>query len=76
MDSNVVFYERHEGAGIIKPAKSMSIIIGPEGGFTDEEFQTLVSKGFAASKPVSQILKAETAAVVFAGYVRILQETL
>lgn len=76
MDSNIIFYERYEGGGAVTPSKSMSIIIGPEGGFTDEEVSMLTSKGFAPSKPLSQILKAETASVVFAGYVRILQESL
>jgi len=76
MDSNVIFYERYEGAGVIKPANSMSIVIGPEGGFTDDEYNMLVSKGFQPVKPLQQILKAETASVVFTGYVRILQESM
>lgn len=75
-DSNIIFYEREEGDGKIKPAADMSIIIGPEGGFTEQEYQMLTAKGFYAVKPLGQILKAETAAVVFTGYVRILQEQL
>lgn len=75
-DSNILFYERCEEQGSIKPAKNMSIIIGPEGGFTDEEYQILSSKGFMPVRPIDQILKAETASVVFTGYVRILQESI
>jgi len=74
-DSNILFYERG-GEGGITPAKDMSIIIGPEGGFTDDEYQLLTDKGFTAVRPVEQILKAETASVVFTGYVRILQEQM
>lgn len=76
MDSNVVFYERYDGGAVIRPSKSMSIVIGPEGGFTDDEFKVLAEKGFTPAKPVSQILKAETASVVFTGYIRIMQESM
>lgn len=76
MDSNIIFYERCEDSGSLTASKDMSIIIGPEGGFTDEEYQILIDKGFTPVKPISQILKAETASVVFTGYVRILQESL
>jgi len=75
-DSNVLFYERCQDKGGITPAKDMSIIIGPEGGFTDEEYAMLVSKGFQPVRPIEQILKAETASVVFTGYIRILQESI
>jgi len=76
MTSNIIFYERCEEKGSVKPAKDMSIIIGPEGGFTDEEYQMLTAQGFTPVRPIEQILKAETASVVFTGYIRILQESL
>jgi len=75
-DENILFYEREEGGECITPAKDMSIVIGPEGGFTDDEYNMIVSKGFKAVKPINQILKAETASAVFTGYVRILQEQM
>jgi 16S rRNA (uracil1498-N3)-methyltransferase len=75
-ESNVLFYERCEEKGGITPSKDMSIIIGPEGGFTDEEYAMLAAKGFVPVRPIEQILKAETASVVFTGYIRILQETI
>ncbi|PLX70960.1 MAG: hypothetical protein C0602_02700 [Denitrovibrio sp.] len=75
-ENNILFYERQEGEGKIIASKNMSIIIGPEGGFTDEEYKILLDKGFQPVKPISQILKAETASVVFTGYIRILQEQM
>lgn len=74
-ESNILFYERG-GEGGLTPAKDMSIIIGPEGGFTDDECKLLTDKGFTPVRPIEQILKAETASVVFTGYVRILQEQM
>lgn len=76
MESNIVFYERSDDRSGVKFSKEMSMIIGPEGGFSDDEFQMLTSKGFKALTPISQILKAETASAVFAGYIRIQQESL
>jgi 16S rRNA (uracil1498-N3)-methyltransferase len=76
MSSNVIFYERCEDKAAPSVSKEMSIIIGPEGGFSDEEYTLLTSKGFQPVRPVRQILKAETASAVFTGYIRIMQETL
>lgn len=75
-DENVLFYERCEKISMPPVAKDMSIVIGPEGGFTDEEYEMLTAKGFKAVRPVEQILKAETASIVFTGHVRMMQETL
>ena len=76
MDENVLFYERCETRSMPCIAKSMSIIIGPEGGFEDYEYELLVNKGFKAVRPIDQILKAETASVVFTGLVRMMQDNL
>lgn len=46
------------------------MIIGPEGGFEPEEAEMLKGKGFRSVSPFKPILKAETAAVVFTGLVR------
>ena len=70
-----IFYERGESPPLPeKMPRDVSIIIGPEGGFTDDEAKMCADKGFRTLTPVSQILKAETAAVVFTGMVRMLQE--
>lgn len=73
---NVVFYERAETVGMPPVTKDMCIVIGPEGGFTDEEVAMLATKGFKVVKPIEQILKAETASVVFTGYIRMMQDNI
>lgn len=73
---NVVFYERAETVGMPAVSKDMCIVIGPEGGFTAEEVAMLALKGFNVVKPIEQILKAETASVVFTGYVRMMQDNI
>lgn len=75
-DENILFYERCDKISMPSVAKNMSIVIGPEGGFSDEEFAMLTAKGFKAVRPVEQILKAETASIVFTGYVRMIQDNL
>ncbi len=46
------------------PAKSISLIIGPEGGFTDAEITLAVEKGFQPVSIGKRILRAETAPAV------------
>ncbi|MDR2869967.1 MAG: 16S rRNA (uracil(1498)-N(3))-methyltransferase [Deferribacteraceae bacterium] len=67
-----LFYEREVQKS--KPqisGRNLRMIIGPEGGFTDEEVALLTQQGFQCVSPLENILKAETAAVVFAGWLRI-----
>lgn len=69
--TNILFYERgirRELPQVVN--KSVNIIIGPEGGFTEKEVETLVNTGFISVTPIQSILKAETAAVLFGGLVR------
>lgn len=71
-DDNILFHERLGEKAIPKiTTKNISIIIGPEGGFTEKEYSYLVDAGFKAYTPLDTILKAETAAVLFAGMVRL-----
>ncbi len=60
----------HERVGIknmpTNSSRDISIMIGAEGGLSDSEVELLTDKGFVAYNPIKKILKAETAAVVFA----------
>ena len=43
--------------------KSVSILVGPEGGFSEEEVNNLVKQGFIRTSLGKRILRAETAAI-------------
>ncbi len=50
-------------------AGSCALVVGSEGGFSQEEFALAKSKGFAGVTLGKRILRAETAAIVFCGVV-------
>ena len=69
--TKIVFAERNGTA--LKPAIKGSpvlYLIGPEGGWTDEELNSAQQHGFALVGLGSTILKAETAAVVGTALIR------
>lgn len=68
---NFLFYERGEISSPVLTGRDINLVIGPEGGFTEDEVSLLRGRGFIVCTPLSSILKAETAAVVFTGWVRI-----
>ncbi|MGA1845665.1 RsmE family RNA methyltransferase [Deferribacter abyssi] len=69
------FYEKVEKKKFInKIEKTVSIFIGPEGGLSDNEVTALKEQGFVLISPLKGVIKAETAAVVFAGMVRSLMD--
>lgn len=71
-DENILFHERLGEKSMPEiTSKNVSMIIGPEGGFTDKEYNYLINAGFKACTPIDTILKAETAAVLFAGMIRL-----
>lgn len=71
-DENILFHERLGEKSMPEiTSKNISMIIGPEGGFTDKEYNYLINAGFKAYTPIDTILKAETAAVLFAGMIRL-----
>lgn len=71
-DENILFHERRGEKSMPEiTSKNISMIIGPEGGFTDKEYNYLINTGFKAYTPIDTILKAETAAVLFAGMIRL-----
>lgn len=67
-DLNYVAYEKDandvEGSfkGLTK-GKSVTILVGPEGGFSEEEINMLVNQGFIRTSLGKRILRAETAAI-------------
>jgi 16S rRNA (uracil1498-N3)-methyltransferase len=72
---NFIFYEKCFEKTLPKiKAKDISLFIGPEGGLENDEVDYLKGKGFQIISPTSSILKAETAAIVFIGIIKILME--
>lgn len=69
---NILFHERlGKQAMPSVTGRDIAFIIGPEGGFTESEYNLLISRGFTAYTPIDTVLKAETAALIFAGLIRI-----
>lgn len=65
-DLNLLAYEKEAGQTsdfINKDAKSISVMIGPEGGFCEEEVNKLINRGFKLISLGKRILRTETAAV-------------
>lgn len=65
---NFVPYERGYGkspflSDKIDGEKSVTMVIGPEGGFSEEEIEFLIENGFLTVTFGSRILRAETAAI-------------
>lgn len=53
----------HEPQAKESDLQSLSLLVGPEGGLTDEEVQVLEALGFEAQSLGSRLLKAETATI-------------
>ncbi|MBR0440036.1 MAG: 16S rRNA (uracil(1498)-N(3))-methyltransferase [Bacilli bacterium] len=67
-DINLVAYEKVAGStnnfiSSVKQGKSISMMIGPEGGFSNEEIMSLVAHNFSCVSLGKRILRTETAAV-------------
>jgi 16S rRNA (uracil1498-N3)-methyltransferase len=50
-------------AGLARPAAGVTVLIGPEGGLTDEEAQAAMAAGFTAVRLGPRVLRTETAAI-------------
>jgi 16S rRNA (uracil1498-N3)-methyltransferase len=67
----IIFWEEESERGVKKllrdkkceGAKDISVIVGPEGGFSREEVERAVKKGFISVSLGKNVLKVETAAV-------------
>ena len=67
-DINYVAYEKdaNDISGAfqgLEKGKSISVLIGPEGGFSEQEINRLVEQGFIRTSLGKRILRAETAAI-------------
>lgn len=58
----IVAYEKEDRTDLEMDAADTLILIGPEGGFSEEEFAKLISNGFISISLGKRILRAETAA--------------
>ena len=47
----------------LEKGKSISILIGPEGGFSEQEIDNVTKRGFIRTSLGKRILRAETAAI-------------
>ena len=60
---NYICYESEDNIADIKANKSITYIIGPEGGFEDKEYKKICELGFKSISLGKRILRAETAAI-------------
>lgn len=66
----IICYEKNDNTislsnieSIIKNTDTIKVVIGPEGGFTIDEYEMLVNKGFKSVSLGKRILRSETAAI-------------
>ena len=67
-DINYVAYEKdandvNNSFSNLSKGKSISVLIGPEGGFSEQEINNLTKQGFIRTSLGKRILRAETAAI-------------
>ena len=62
-DCNYFCYEAERNIADIERADSITYVIGPEGGFTDDEYRQFTDMNFESVSLGRRILRAETAAI-------------
>lgn len=62
-DKNYICYESDNNIADISSCKSITYVIGPEGGFEDNEYKSICDLGFESISLGKRILRAETAAI-------------
>ena len=55
-----------------KEIRAVTFVVGPEGGFSDGEMNTLLGAGFTGKRLGARILRTETAAIAAASYAQTL----
>jgi 16S rRNA (uracil1498-N3)-methyltransferase len=73
-DAKLIAHEKHDDATSFKEiiprgAKKAILLIGPEGGFSENEVSRCVSQGFVAVSLGNRRLRTETAAILITGLV-------
>jgi 16S rRNA (uracil1498-N3)-methyltransferase len=63
-EEKIIFHLVQENYQVTKNAKSVSIFIGPEGGFTEKEISLAEKAGYTVSSLGALTLRGETAAIV------------
>ncbi len=69
LHKGIIFYEEEKGNNLkqtlknFKDSKEITLLIGSEGGFSKEEVNTVVEKGFLRASLGPRILRTETAAI-------------
>ncbi len=63
-EEKIIFHPSNESYSPMKNIKDSSIFIGPEGGFTENEINLAIEKGFRVNSLGELILRGETAAIV------------
>ncbi len=70
-DENILLDNFNKGVGLkeinLKGIDTLSLVVGPEGGFTEKEAGTLTQKGFTSVRLKPYILRSETALTVAVG---------
>jgi len=66
---SVLLYERHDGPRLGQLAPATSVVIGPEGGFSDREVDAARAAGVALAGLGPRILRSETVAVAAASVI-------
>ena len=62
-EANYICYEAEDNISDISKNDSITFVIGPEGGFTSQEYEKFISSGFKSISLGQRILRAETAAI-------------
>ncbi|MBR3252189.1 MAG: RNA methyltransferase, partial [Erysipelotrichaceae bacterium] len=62
-ENNYICYESSKNIVDVKCEKSLTFVIGPEGGFEDREYEKIREMGYEPISLGKRILRAETAAI-------------
>jgi 16S rRNA (uracil1498-N3)-methyltransferase len=69
LDGTLLMFSEKDGGGIPSTIqeKKITALVGPKGGWEDSEIDAALKRGFIPVKLGRRIMRAETAAITFAG---------